>query len=244
MLLIAVFTITTLTNSCQHNAMEQKLVNAIDEISMEADFKAYLFLSALDNEHQCYLLPELVQIIASNVSKLIDKDCYEKHEGKFLNDASLLLSFIENKCNESMNHTCIANIVKRCLNHKKKSLSEIKGNYGGTVFHRVMYHAYCRPKSNISIPIVEWINVLCLIAGKDAWNIICMKNINNNTSFHTNASVDIIKALLPMAPNHQAAWDLIITPEDATGESILQCAERNSYVELSELLELYCPKEQ
>ena len=244
-LFIAAFIMITLIGSHQLNAMEPQLVKASEKISLDADFQAYLVLSTLNNDHQCYLFPELVQIIATNVSKLIDKDCYEEHGGKYLNHPNSLLSFIENRCNESMSHTHIANIIKRCLNHSGTSLGEIKNCNGETAFHRIAYESLnINPRRNNVLARVEWVKILCLVAENEAWNIICMKNCMDYTPLlYSCDSADILNALLSTAPDYQEAWNLILTPCKC-GDTVLDRAKLFHSTKSTELLESYRPKEQ
>ncbi|HJZ23436.1 MAG TPA: hypothetical protein VJ201_03195 [Candidatus Babeliales bacterium] len=237
-LFIAAFIMITLIGSHQLNAMEPQLVKASEKISLDADFQAYLVLSTLNNDHQCYLFPELVQIIATNVSKLIDKDCYEEHGGKYLNHPNSLLCFIENSYKD-MSHTHAANILKRCLNHSGKSLGEIKDKYDTTVFHQIAY-----PRRNKVLVHVEWIKILCLVAGNETWNIICMKNYMDYTPLlYASSSADILNALLSTAPDYQEAWNLILTPCKC-GDTVLDRAKLFHSTKSTELLESYRPKEQ
>ncbi len=244
-LFLTAFIMTTIVGSHQLNTMEQKSITTNEEVSLDVDFQTYLVLSTLNDEHQCYLLPELVQIITTNVSKLIDKDYYEKYEGQYLNHPNSLLCFIENRCSNSMSHMCIANLIKRCLNHISTSLGKIKNQDDTTVFHQIAYESiYINPKRNKVFAQVEWIKILCLVAGNEAWDIICMKDNIGCTSLRFNhRSPHIINALLSTAPSSQAAWNLIITP-DIDDETIFDFVQWKNYTEIIELLESYRPKEQ
>jgi len=233
-LFIAAFIMATMTDSHQLNAMEKKSVNTINE----ADFQAYLLLSAIDNNHQCYLPSDLVQLIATNIFELIDKECYEKYK-EYLNHPNSLLEFIENKRNESMSHRSIAIMLKRYLNYSGTSLGKIKNWDGQTVFHRIAYEP-----ARFNIPKVECVKILCLVVENEAWDVICMKDDYNNTPLHCNwDSIQIINALLSAAPNPQKAWNLIITP-NKNGYTVLVKTIEKGYFNTAKLLESYLPKEQ
>ncbi len=232
--------IMLIINSHQLNAMEQKSVRNINKVSMEADFQAYLFLSAIDNEHHCYLFPELVQIIATDVFNLINKEYYEKYNGKQLHNPFSLLKFIENKCNEFISDISIANIMKRCLNHSGKLLREIKFYNGTTVFHQIPCESFGINIKRRDLARIEWVEILCLVAGNDAWNIICMQDDIKRTALHANHySEYILYTLLSFAPRYRAAWKLIITP-DKHGKTVLDYVCDNG--DTLSLLETYRPK--
>ncbi len=242
-LFLTAFIMIIMTGIHQLNAMERKSATTSDKVSLEADFQAYLVLSILKIDHPCYLPPELVQIIAINTSKVIDKECHEKY-GDCLSNPESLVSFIEERCNKSMNHISTANIVKRCLRHSGTSLDKIKDSYGHTVFHQITFQDL-HFVDNI-LARVEWIKILCLVAGSEAWNLICMKNYDyKETPLHCNCELfsytEIIKELFSAAPNAQAVWDLIIAP-DKYNATPLNIATRNNHPKTIKLLESYRPK--
>lgn len=239
-LFITTFIILTITNSQQLCAMEPETVKTSDETTMDKDFQAYKLLSLIDNDHQCYLLPELVQIIATNMSKLIDKDCYEEY-GVCLKDTTSLLNFIKDRCDKSISHISTETIIKHCLRHSCKSLNEIKDDWDLTVFHLIH-----KLEGSDNSRMLYWIKTFKLIAGSEAWNIICMKSIDDYTALHTctNQSTkdsSIIKELLLAAPNAQAAWNLILAT-NGRGDTALDSAKKKKNI--TQLFESYRPKEQ
>lgn len=230
--------ILTITNSYQVHAMEIQAVKTSDEISVDADFQVYKLLSLIDNDHQCYLLPELVQIIATNVSKLIDKECYEEC-GTCLNDPGVLLNFIQNKYDKSICHISTANIIKRCLRYSNKSLNEIKYADDSSIF----ICAITREVDNNTH--IEVIKTLKLVAGKEAWNLICMQDSQKLTVIPWAVLLDssVVNELFSAAPNSQAVWNLIMTP-NIYGDTGLDWVKNSKNTDLNKLLESYRPKEQ
>jgi len=247
--------ILTITNSHQLHAMDStslyelrrtgpETVKTNDEITLNADFQAYKLFSSLNNDHEWYLPAELVRIIATNASKLIDKECYEKHNGKkHLDDPYYLLKFIENK-QDIMTHISIATIIKRMLRHSGKSVDEIKDSAERTAFHRVSDYE----KSIMNN--IDLIKILYLIVESEAWNIIWIKEFRGNTVLHStliNLSespikfwVTFVKELLSAAPSSQEAWNLIITPNNR-GTTPLKLAMSHSNTDIVQLLESYRP---
>ncbi|HJZ23437.1 MAG TPA: hypothetical protein VJ201_03200, partial [Candidatus Babeliales bacterium] len=122
-LLITAFIMIIMTDSHQLNAMEPEKVNVSYEPPMDADFQAYKLLSTLEDNPEYYLPAELVGIIATNVSKLIDKECYEKYDGKCFYISCHLVNFIEKK-QHTMSHVSIVTIVKRWLRHSNKLIDK------------------------------------------------------------------------------------------------------------------------
>ncbi|HJZ23904.1 MAG TPA: hypothetical protein VJ201_05580 [Candidatus Babeliales bacterium] len=242
--LFTAFIMITMTSSHQLNAMEQQSVKASEKISLDADFQAYLLLSTIDNNPQFYLPSELVQIITTNVSKFIDKKCYEKH-GACLHNPEALVNFIEERCSKSMSHMSIANIVKRCLRYNRKSLSEITSTNGETVFHSILVHPIVFDENGPDIEdilsSVKLIKIVHLIVEDKAWAIICMKDIRGCTPLHyAEYSTDILKTLLSTTPDHQEAWNLILTP-CKRGDTVLDRAKNNHYTKSIKLLKSYRP---
>ena len=237
-LFIATLIMLTMTNSHQLHAMALETIGTCDEIVMDADFQIYKLLSLIDQDHHSYLLPELIQTIATKVSKLIDKECYEKY-GKCLKDSTKLLRFIEHKiCNQSMSHISITTIIKRMLRHSDKSLSNIKSYKTGTVFHDALSIGVT--SSNLR---GQWIQILKLIAGSEAWNMIRTKNDLSHTAlYHAVIGYYPTNELLSAAPNRQEAWNLILD-HDECGNTILAHAFALKHPDI-EFLESYRPKEQ
>jgi len=236
-LFIIALIMITMTSSYQLHAMESKEEIIIDP-TMEVEFQMYKLLSLIDNDHQCYLLPELTRVIATNVSKLIDKESYERH-GTCLEDSTKLLRFIERKiCNQSMSHIFITTIIKRMLRHSDKSLSDIKSYNKGTVFHDALSIGVT--SSNLR---VQWIQILKLVAGSEAWNMIRTKNDLSHTAlYHAIIRSYPTNELLSAAPNCQEAWNLILD-HDECGNTILAHAFALKHPDI-EFLESYHPKEQ
>ncbi|HJZ23905.1 MAG TPA: hypothetical protein VJ201_05585 [Candidatus Babeliales bacterium] len=241
-LFIAAFIMITLIGSHQLNAMEQQSVKASEKISLDADFQAYLLLSAIDNNHQYYLFPELVQIIAASISKFIDKECYEKY-GACLKEPFSLLRFIDNRYNNTMSNISIANIVKRCLKYSGKSLSEIKFPGERTVFHQIAFQSN-HEHFNTFAPVALCINILRFVAGSETWDVICIQDIYKRTPLHYFGpyfNKYELAALLSAAPNRQKAWDLILTP-DIDGNTILAMAKKYAPRKAVQRLKKYRPE--
>lgn len=228
-----------ISNSSQLHGMELEIVKTSDEITMDKDFQTYKLWSTLNNNHQCYLPTELVQTIATNVSKLIDKECYKKYE-IFFSDTGWFLIFIEHNT-ESISHTLMMHVIKRCLRHSGKSLDEITNSDRATIFHLIP----C--SSTLSIDArLDWIKIFKDIAESEkAWNMIYMKDAFSFTAlmWSLGSHPSIIQELLSTAPNSQEAWNLIMTT-DKTGRTTLDRARQNSKLDVVQLLESYRPKEQ
>ena len=225
------FIMLTIASSHSLHSMSSKKVEFVDPTTVELEFQTYKLFSSIH--------ADIAGIVAITVSKLIDKDCYEEYEDKeFLSHPISLFRFITDKqC--TMDHISMANIIKRCLRHSGKSLGEIKGYDGETVFH----FATGLPVLNNNDD-TELIKLLCLVTGDKAWDIICIKDTNNGTSLFPNLwSARAINTLLSVTPNYQEAWDLIITPnkEGLTALSFAQWAEHKETVKI---FESYRPKEQ
>ncbi len=247
-LFIIALIMISMTSSYQLNTMEPEKVKTILQTPMKAEFQRYLLLSTLNNPEYC-LLPELIRIIGINVSKLFDKYAYETYDGEhYLKHPILLIKFIKDRYNKSMSNESTAAIITRCLRHSNKALSEIKGVINETVFHETSWQEYIFTDQitahNESLARVEWINILCLVAGNEAWNLICMQTTTSITSLMINHPYpQNVAALLSTAPDHQAAWDLIIT--SSTDEyNALTLAQALNSTETVKLLETYRPKEQ
>jgi hypothetical protein len=247
-LFIATLIMLTITGSRQLNAMNPtslcelrrtgpETVKTNDEILLDADFQAYKLLS-LNNNPEYFLPTELIQIIATNVSKIIDKYCYEKY-GTYLNHPTFLLKFIQDRCDKSICHISTANIIKRCLRYTNKSLGEIKDGEDRTVFICAIDR---KAHNNIYI---ELIKTLKLVAGNEAWGLICMQDISKFTILTWAAPLDfsVVNELLSSAPNFQAVWDLIMTP-DTYGNTAFGWARDSKNTGLIQLFESYRPKEQ
>lgn len=205
----------------------------------KADFQAYMLLSTLKDNPECFLLPELVQLIAIKVSQLIDKNCYEKHDGeRILHNSGLLFGFIRNRCATAMSYISTANIIKRCLHHSGKSLDEIKNDKEQTILHIIT------DKQISNYVRLNTIKLIFLIAEKDIWNIICLPRKNGSTALHEISFNDYtsVKELLSAAPDPQSAWNLITKPNNLNITS-LQIAKMRKEKDISQLLESYCPKD-
>ena len=239
----------SITSSHLLHAMEPEKVKTILQTPMKAEFQIYLPLSTLNDNPVYCLPPELIRIIGINVSKLFDKYAYETCDGEYyLKHPFLLLQFIKDRCNKSISNESTAAIIKRSLRHSGKALSEIKGDINETVFHETSWqeHIYTDQITahNETLARVEWINILCLVAGKEAWNLICMQTTTSITSLMINHTYPHnIAALLSAAPDHQAAWDLIITPSTSEYNALTLAQALNS-TETVKLLESYRPKGQ
>jgi hypothetical protein len=228
----------TITGSYQLHAMEPEIDKDYYETTMNKDFQVHKLWLTLNNDHEWYLPVELVQTIATNVSKFIDKECYKKYE-MFFREAGLLVIFIEHN-NESISHTSMVHVVKRCLRHSDKSLGEIMGDDKNTIFHLIP----CWSMLSIDARL-DWIKTFKRIAGSEAWNMICMKDTFSFTALQWSlgSHSSIIKELLSTAPNAQEAWNLIMTT-DKTGRTTLDRAKPEGRVDVIQLLESYRPKEQ
>ncbi|HJZ23435.1 MAG TPA: hypothetical protein VJ201_03190 [Candidatus Babeliales bacterium] len=233
-LFITALIMITTTSSHQLNAMKKKSVKISNQI-LGAEFQSYKLLSTLNNP-PFYLLPELVQIIATKVSKLIDKEYYEKH-GACLNNLRSLVCFIKHEpCYCLRNYISTINILKRCLRHSSKSLGEIKSPDEKTAFHQISFQC-CDVYTNFIFR-AKWIYLLRFVAGREAWNVICMKDIYKRTPLHYFGPYFDkyeLAALLSAAPNRQKAWDLILTP-DINGNTILAMTDK--YIHIRPMLEL------
>lgn len=228
----------TIINS---HAMELERIKTSDEILLDADFQAYKLLSLTNENHQCHLPIELVQVIATNVSKLIDKKCYEE----LASYSFLLFDFIKDKQHASMSLVPIANNITRYLRHDGKSLDKIKFAGKQTVFHVLAnVNTYIPSRSNGPHTQIEWIKIFCLVARKKAWDIICMKDYNDNTPLHFYYdSWQMVDTLLSVAPSLQEAWNLIMTT-NKNGDTALNEARKKGWRSTVNFLESYYPKEQ
>jgi hypothetical protein len=230
------------TNSHQLHAMGSEVIKANDETTINKDFQMYKLFSSLNNDDQWYLPAELVQIITINVSKLIDKKCYEELSSY----SFLLFNFIKDKQHTSMRLISIANNIKRYLRHDGKSLDKIICPYTKkTVFHELAdINTYIPSRYNGLHTRIEWIKIFCLVAGSKAWDIICIKDRNDNTPLHFYYdSWQMIDVLLSIAPNCQEAWNLITTP-NKNGDTALDEARKKGWRSTANFLESYRPKEQ
>jgi hypothetical protein len=247
-LFIASFITATIT-TLQLHAMEMEF---IDPAAMKTEFQTYKLLSMIDNPDY-YLLPELVQIIATNVSKLIDKYCYAEYEAYLtkhgcihiydpINDPKTLLDFIKVKVDNKINHIFIANTVKRCLRYSGKSLGEIKYHDNSTIFHDIMTFF---PKETDDDRL-QFIKTLLLVAEKEAWNIICTKNNGDYDAILQTIPLKdhlLLNELLSVAPSHQEAWRVISTPNKG-GITVIDRARNYVAPQTINLLESYRPKGQ
>lgn len=223
-------------NSNQLHAMNPKIDKNNYETVMDKDFQVYKLLSSLNNNHEWYLPTELVQTIATNTSKLIDKKCYKKYE-IFFSDTEWFLIFIQHNT-ESISHTPMMHIIKRCLRHSGKSLGEITNSSRQTIFHLI-------PCWSLSIDArLNWIKAFKDITGNEkAWNMICIQDTCSFTplTWSLGSHPSIIQELLSTAPNIQETWNLIMTP-DKTGRTTLDRARQNSKSDVVQLLESYNPQ--
>lgn len=238
-LFIASLITATITNSPQLHTMESETIETNDEIALDADLQAYKLLSTLKNDSQYYLPIELVQTIAMKISKLIDKDCFEKNKTCTWEPAELF-AFINTK-QKVINHISVANTIKRCFKHVGKSLSEIQSNDGETIFHYIINLFGISDDDRI-----QCTQIALLIAEEKTWNIICMKNNNDQNAilYATQLkNVSLIRELLSAAPSLQEAWKIISTP-NKWGINAIKRATYFASPEIVQLLESYRPQEE
>ena len=235
---ITLFFVVTTSTSHRLNAMESKAMTAMLEESVASDFQIYQLLSFVTKDNpQLYLPDEVTQIIALNAYEITEKlraECYEEYRS-CLGSPGIVLSFIEDSFKKSMSHTVIVNILKTCLNYSGKSLSEIKDSYSQTVIHHLI--AYWSFN-------LDFVKIIFLVAGDQAWDLITIKNCNGNMALHYPLQSPAIKELLSMALSPEQAWLLINTPNN-DGKTPLSLAMRhNADKKVIKILESYRPKEQ
>ena len=224
----------------------QPLLTETETIMLEgsraSDFQIYQILSVVTKDNpQLYLPNDVTKSIALNACEITEKfraECYKKY-GAWICSPDAILTFIKDRLHQAPlknimdHHTAIVTILKTCLNYSSKSLSEIKNLYSDTVIH------YLSIRYSFNL---DFVKIIFLVAGDQAWDLITTKNCNGNTALHYQLHSSAIKDLLSMASSPEQAWSLINTP-NYDGHTPLSLAMKCN-VQVIEILEFYRPKEQ
>ena len=212
---ITLFFVVTTSTSHRLNAMESKAMTAMLEESVASDLQIYQLLSAATKDNiECYLPDEVTQIIATTACEITEElraECYEKYRSH-LGSPGIVLSFIEDSFKKFMSHTVIVNILKTCLRHSGKSLSDIQYFEETTVLHRMsqIKDVFLR---------LDCIKIILRVAGDKAWDLIKMRDDRGYTVLHNSSCsfAAIINELLNVAPCPEELWKLACVRTDLDG---------------------------